>query len=154
MTRITGDHAVELFDANHNCAEAVMRALTIAWGLEIPFAVATAFGGGMARSGRTCGALTGALMALGARVGRQPTDQEGRDLVYKLAWELMDSFQATHGNTGCLELTGCLLADAGGHRRFVEDGIRQRICRGLVRYAAEKAGHLYQQHQTSARGLS
>lgn len=147
-----GQHAVELFDASYNCAEAVLMALAAAWDLDIPFTAGTAFGGGVARSGQTCGALSGALVALGVRYGRRPHDDRGRDRVYQLAGELMQSFRETHGDTGCLQLTGCLLAVAEDRRRFNEQGIRQRVCRALVRYAADEAGAVWQRHQDGDSG--
>jgi len=153
MTEEVGQRAVELFDAGYNCAEAVLMALSAAWGLDIPFTAGTAFGGGIARSGQTCGALGGALVALGVRYGRRPGDDGGRDRVYGLAQELMQSFREAHGDTGCLQLTGCLLALAADRRRFNEEGIRQRVCRALVRNAVAEAVAAWQRHQGADTGL-
>lgn len=55
-----------------NCAETVLSVMCAYWDLDAPFVprIATAFGGGLAATRGVCGALTGGLMAIGLRLGR------------------------------------------------------------------------------------
>ena len=65
------DLALSRFSAGFSCSQSVLSAFAPDLGLELDPAlrVAAAFGGGMGRTGRTCGAVTSALMALGAAEG-------------------------------------------------------------------------------------
>ena len=64
------EEAVERFKKGFNCSQAVFGTFSEQVGLDCETAckVATGFGGGM-RMGGTCGAVTGAFMALGLKYG-------------------------------------------------------------------------------------
>jgi hypothetical protein len=59
--------ANNLHNAGFNCAQAVFAALAPEFGLDQATAVkiAATLGGGIARTGETCGAVTGALLTIG-----------------------------------------------------------------------------------------
>ena len=61
------ERAVQFFKSGYNCAESVLKAVAEAIGTDTGDSqrFATAFGGGVARQGYTCGCLTGAAMAVG-----------------------------------------------------------------------------------------
>lgn len=61
-----------------NCAETVLWALGQYWNAELKTSYATGLGGGVARLGETCGALTGAIVALSAKVGRTDPADSGK----------------------------------------------------------------------------
>ena len=65
------DRAGSAFDEGFSCSQAVLSAFAPEHGLdrETALKVATAFGGGMGHRGDTCGAVTGAFMAIGLRHG-------------------------------------------------------------------------------------
>lgn len=67
----TLDQSLEYFKKGMNCAQAVLSALGPRLGLdrETCVKIAAPFGAGMARAQKTCGAVTGALMALGLARG-------------------------------------------------------------------------------------
>jgi C_GCAxxG_C_C family probable redox protein len=62
---------VEIAEANHrngySCSQSVFAALAKRWNMdpELALRVAAGLGGGIARSARTCGCVTGAIMAIG-----------------------------------------------------------------------------------------
>ena len=77
------DRAGSGFEEGFNCSQAVFSAWAEELGLdrETALRVATAFGGGMGHRGDTCGAVTGAFMAIGLKHGRlRADDEETRDL--------------------------------------------------------------------------
>jgi C_GCAxxG_C_C family probable redox protein len=133
--------ALELFAENYNCAQSVFAACASEKSLAEAgrLAVAAAFGGGLARQGEVCGALTGALMALGekqsAALASDPV--AARDAVYAQASELISAFLAAHGSILCRELTGCPLYTEEGRRDFKEKDIHNQLCTKLVTFAAE-----------------
>ncbi len=66
-------------DRHSGCSQGVLLSLQEEFGIgnnEV-FKAATVLSGGVARSGETCGALIGALMALGLVVGREKMEDNG-----------------------------------------------------------------------------
>jgi C_GCAxxG_C_C family probable redox protein len=133
------DQAAELFKSC-NCAQAVLGTLGPAAGL-LPtecFRVAAAFGGGMARMGLVCGAVTGGMMVLGLRHGDRSMSQPGpRSAFYAKVQDFHARFTQKHGSTVCRELIHCDLSTPEGQTLFNNQGMHQGICTQLVRSAVE-----------------
>ena len=142
MAETVAERAVQMFQEGRNCAQSVYAASGKgSMTEEQRLAVAAAFGGGMGRTGETCGALTGALMALGERNAASLMDPAAaRNATYVAAKQLIQEFKACHGSTLCRELTGCQLDTQEGHDAFVAGNVRDKVCMGLVAFAAEKVG--------------
>ena len=105
---------------------------------ELALRVAGAFVGGMARMGETCGAVTGALMAIGLKYGMtQAKDEAAREKTYKLAQEFMTRFKARHNSLVCRELLGYDLSSPEGRKGAYEKGLFTTLCPQLVRDAVE-----------------
>jgi C_GCAxxG_C_C family probable redox protein len=123
--------AQELFEAHCNCAQSVFAAC--ANGSELSeaqrLAIAAPFGGGVAREGEVCGAVTGALMVLGERCAKTADDQ---DTIYKKSQNLIEKFRAEHGSILCRDLTCCILSTEEGHNTFVARNLRHTLCNKLV----------------------
>ena len=135
--------ALELLEAKYNCAQAVFAACATDEGLTEAqrLALSAAFGGGVAKQGEICGALNGALMALGemrsAVLAADPA--AGRDAVNAQAKEMIAAFRAEHGSILCRELTGCLLCTEEGQRSFKERDVTHTVCAKLVTFATDQA---------------
>jgi C_GCAxxG_C_C family probable redox protein len=129
--------AGELFDGGLYCAESVARALAeeSGMGTEVIPAIATGFCSGMARTGGQCGAVSGAVIGIGLKSGRE---QPGDDVAptYELVQEFLERFRERFGTTNCFELIGCDLNTDEGQRKFEEEGLIEK-CR---QYTAEAAG--------------
>jgi len=105
---------------------------------ELALEVAGAFGGGMARMGETCGAVTGAFMVIGLKYGMTKAKDEGaRDKTYKLAQELVTRFRSRHGSMVCRELLGYDLSNPEGRKAAFDKGLFFTLCPHLVRDAVE-----------------
>jgi C_GCAxxG_C_C family probable redox protein len=74
------DDAVSHFSEGFNCAQAVLLAHGPRLGIAADDCarLAAPFGAGMARTGSTCGAVTGALMVIGLRLGHTRADDLAR----------------------------------------------------------------------------
>jgi len=146
MVRSVGDKAVELFASGFNCSESVLLALTREFNKAVdPIipSVATGFGGGIARTGSTCGALTGAIMTIGLTVSRnKPDETEKRDTVYRMALKMIVGFEKEFGTSLCKTLTKCDLRTPEGHEKFLSQKIRETVCPKFVRWSANYATHL------------
>ena len=132
------DTAVSRFGSGFSCAQAVFSTLAERYGLdqELTCRLAAAFGGGMGRMGGTCGAVSGALMALGLEYGGP--DKEAKAKTYEMVREFARRFQAANGSTVCNDLLGCDISTEEGHKYASENRIPE-VCPGVVRSATEIA---------------
>ncbi|URZ04579.1 C-GCAxxG-C-C family (seleno)protein [Clostridium felsineum] len=85
----------------YNCAESIIKTIDEEKGMNIPVCMATPFGSGMSVGG-TCGAITGALMVIGAAKGRKSGEEEIR--TRKLSREIINQIKERYGTTQCIEL--------------------------------------------------
>ena len=122
-----------------NCAHSVLLAFAPDFGMDKDLArLAAAFGGGLARSGQTCGAVTGALMVLGLKHGiTDPGDQETRDRAYALAKDFLARYRERRGTVLCRDLLGYDVGTTEGRRAVKEQKLWTRLCTGIIRDAVE-----------------
>ena len=95
------EKATNLHESGCNCCQAVLGACCDKWNLDpdTAYRLGAFFGGGM-RRGEVCGAVTGALMALGLEYG----DENNRKSLKSL--EFMKAFREQYGSLLCKELLG------------------------------------------------
>jgi len=125
----------------YSCSQSVFSALAERWNVDptVSLRIAAGFGGGLARSARTCGCVTGAIMAIGlAQCGISPEENRSeREKTYEASRRLMRAFQERNGSTLCLELLGCDISTAEGLAEARQKGLFQSRCTKLVRDAVE-----------------
>ena len=133
------DLALSRFGEGFSCSQSVLSAFAPDLGLDTDAAlrVSAAFGGGMGRTGRTCGAVTGALMVLGLRHGAiRGDDKATKERTYALAREFIERFEARNSGVACAELLGVDIGTPEGHSAAREAGLFKTVCPGLVASAA------------------
>lgn len=138
MSRI--EDAVAYFAEGFSCAQSVCAAYTPLFGMEREMALraAGAFGGGMGRSGQTCGVITGAIIVIGLKHAKtRAEDNATREKCYAVAAEFIRRFEAHHGALTCPALLGCHIGTPEGRTLAHEKQLYTTICEGLVRDAAE-----------------
>lgn len=127
------------FDKGYSCAPAVFSAYSERFGLEkeLGLRIACGFGGGIGHMGRTCGAVTGAVMVIGLKHGQaDANDERSRQETHRLVKEFMDKFRALHGSVECKELIGYDLSNPAELEAARADDAREKKCRGFVHDAA------------------
>ncbi len=137
--------AVAYFAEGYSCSQSLFMAYAPDFGLvpEDAARIAAPFGGGIARGGETCGAVTGALMALGLKCGHaSPEDVEAKDRAYAVAQEFIHRFKVQHGATRCRLLLGYDLSVPAELQDAREEGVFTSRCSDFVRDAAELLGEL------------
>jgi C_GCAxxG_C_C family probable redox protein len=124
------------FVENSNCAQSVFSAFAVQFDLDEETAakIATSFGGGLARRGETCGAVSGALMAIGLVHGA--ATPEAKEKVYMLAQEFMRLFEEKYGNLRCRDLIGFNIGTPEGRQKASESGVTHSVCPAVVHDAA------------------
>ena len=132
------EEAMRCWAQGYNCAESSLRGVCHAQGIELGdqcARMATPFGGGIGRSEDVCGALTGAVLALGIVLGRAGPGED-RLRSYDAAGKLYISFRERFGSVDCKVLNKSDFKSPE-HRprcgRFVEEATRLAI--GVLRGA-------------------
>lgn len=135
------DKATADFASAFNCAQSVLAAFALDNGMaeETCMKIACAFGGGMGRQQHVCGAVTGALMALGLHFGQGTADEVSKKSdTYGKAQEFMKEFKKRNGSLNCRELlNGLNMNDPADMARINELSLFKTSCRKYVRDAVE-----------------
>jgi len=129
------ESAVQSFRQGWSCSQAVLSVFCESLGLEREkaFKISQAFGGGMARMGQTCGAVTGAMIVIGLKHGRtRPEDETAKEKTYALVLELARRFREHHGSLLCRELIGFDLSTDEGHEQAIKKGVFETLCPKFV----------------------
>ena len=121
---IIKDRARKNFSKGFNCAECVLEAVLEHAETGLPkeaLRLATGFGGGVGLFGDTCGAITGAVLAVGAVYGRSelPEGEDrkeamqaasrqlyGKPGLYRIFNQIPNSLKEKYGHTLCREIAG------------------------------------------------
>ena len=129
----------ELFDSGFYCAESVLLAIAESQDIhsELIPRIATGFCSGVARTGRTCGAVSGAIMAIGLTAGRNSPEKPVDD-TYTLVQSFLQQFEERYGSLECPILTGCDLGTPEGQRHFRQNHLIER-CQGYIEGATSIA---------------
>ena len=138
------ESALARFAQGYSCSQAVFSALAEPRGVnaELAYRVAAGFGGGIARSGQTCGCVIGAIMAIGlGQRGVSPEENKTqKEKTYEVTQNFLREFAARNGSTACKELLGCEIGTADGMKYARENKLFQIRCVKFVRDAVEIAG--------------
>ena len=125
-----------------NCAECVFRTFMDMHDSELPDSVirlASGFGGGMGHTKHTCGAITGAVLALGMEKGRDPFEHEDmkdrvkqlQGEVYPIFGDMVNEMKEQYGTLICSELSDPFGDFAGKERK--------KNCMSMIMYCAALA---------------
>ena len=136
------DDAVELsmkyFSSKYNCSQSVMKAVLENKGMDFDeiFNLTAGFGGGVGLKGHICGAVLGAVAALGVVNGAKYDDtRKHKKATYESAAKFMKKFSEKNGSIICDDLTGIVMSNVEAHDRAIEDGTFEKICPGYVKDA-------------------
>ncbi len=114
----------ELFAAGYRCAESALMTVAERNNIQsdlIP-RIASGFCGGISRTQGTCGAVSGAVMALNILYGRNDPSVSIYDS-YPPVQEFIRRFEEKFGSTNCLKLIDCDLATEEGRNKFIEQNV-------------------------------
>jgi C_GCAxxG_C_C family probable redox protein len=135
------EKAVAKFVSGYNCAQSVLFAFCDELNLDKDKAlkIACGFGAGMGRKEEVCGAVTGGIMVINAKYGRGENDtQKATEITYAKVRELMNQFSQKHGSYICRQLlNGCDLSNDEGHKIYLENDYRNKVCAPCVKSVVE-----------------
>ena len=131
------EQAVALFTGGMACSQAILATYGPLFGFDRDEAIriARGFGGGMGRLSETCGAVTGAFMAISLKF--DGTDKQTKEDNYALVQEFARRFKSKHHSLNCTQLLDCDLGKPEDQAKFRELGRMQSHCICYVREAAQ-----------------
>lgn len=100
-------HANERFKSGFNCSQSVLSAFAEDFGLsrDSCLRLASPFGSGIARMQETCGAVTGALMAIGLKYGKgENGTEDDKTIAYRQSQFLVNEFKKRNTTICCRQL--------------------------------------------------
>ncbi len=133
------EEANKQFEKGFSCAPSVLSTYSEQFGLEKELAlkIACGFAGGIGRTGRTCGAVTGAVMVIGLKHGQADVaNEESRQETHKLVKDFINRFTALHGSIECRQLIGYDLSNPAEFELARKSEVVEKKCRGFVYDAA------------------
>ena len=130
------------FKQGLNCTECVLRTFMDMYDVNLPdevICMATGFGGGMGHTKNTCGAITGAVLALGTLKGRRDPFGPKEEMmdrinhlqneIYPIFGEMIEEIETKYGTLICKEMS----------QPFgdFESKPRKKNCMEIISYCAE-----------------
>lgn len=131
--------AGDLFESGFNCTESILLAFAETKNIDCQAfpGIATGFCAGVSGTCGMCGAVSGGVMAIGLRLGRNTAEDTNEDC-YAAVQKFKRAFEAEFATDNCLALTGCDFSTQEGRDAFEEQNLNLR-CRHIVEVAAEFA---------------
>lgn len=133
--------AVEIFQCGYNCSQSVFSVFANDFGLDKDtcLRIASPFGGGIARRQETCGAVSGALMAIGLKYGKgEQGTEEDKKRGYMYSQKFIETFKANHNTISCKELLdGLDMNTPEGMKAIEQAGMFHSRCTEYVKTAVE-----------------
>ena len=131
------EQAVALFTGGMACSQAILATYGPLFGFDRDEAIriARGFGGGMGRLSETCGAVTGAFMAISLKF--DGTDKQTKEDNYAMMQEFARRFKSKHHSLNCTQLLDCDLGKPEDQAKFRELGRMESHCICYVREAAQ-----------------
>jgi len=138
------DEAKAFFNQHYNCTQSTVAPFAKVLGvdLDLILKIATPFGGGMGHAGQICGAVSGALMAIGLAKGITFYEEDKKYACYGLAQDFQDRFRTLHGDLTCPGLLGLDIGDPEELAKVRELDLFHTLCPRLVGDAARITGEL------------
>lgn len=139
------ENAIQSFKSGWNCAQSVVSTFSDQLGFDKHMALQLSynFGAGMGRLQETCGAVTGAFMALGIYNSKKYSDvKDQKEKTYVMVRELNSKFISSFGTSKCIELINCDLKTEEGHKYFADNKLNQTVCAKCIAKAVELVDEL------------
>ena len=133
------DIALELFGNSHNCAQSVFAACADESRIDVDTAkaVAAGFGGGIAGSQGVCGAVSGAIMAIGIQKYDPQNVAESKRQVSDLSKKFLQEYESREGSIACRILLGVEMSTPEGKAEIQKSNLFRTKCVRFVAAACE-----------------
>ncbi|NHJ31492.1 MAG: C_GCAxxG_C_C family protein [Asgard group archaeon] len=137
LAQLAETKALDYFNT-HNCCQAVLRTVLEEKGLMFGEAVfiGSGFGGGIIGRGEICGAVSGAVMAIGILAKTLNSDlAEHKKATREITGIFYERFEGIYGHSTCNGLIGIDKNDPEAKKKASEAGIYRENCPKFVKSA-------------------
>ncbi|MGY5872661.1 MAG: C-GCAxxG-C-C family protein [Candidatus Thorarchaeota archaeon] len=127
--------ATKYFSGNYNCSQSVMKAILVSKDLDFEQItnLSAGLGAGMAHEGNVCGAVSGAIAALGVIIGSTINDvKEHKEATYAITEDFVARFKKKQGSILCDKLTGIEMRNEDERKAAMKDGTFTKLCPHFV----------------------
>lgn len=135
----TREKAKENFKKGLNCSQSVLEAFSKKMGLdaETAKAVSAGFGGGMGREQKTCGAVSGGIMAIGCSCFDKEDLAGSKEKAYSKTKEFIKRFEEKYGSSDCRDLLKVDLNTPEGKEEYKTKNMSELKCSEYIQEACD-----------------
>jgi C_GCAxxG_C_C family probable redox protein len=129
------EKTLKAFRTGLNCSQSVLTAFTDDLKVDnsLALSISCGFGAGMGRLQGTCGAVTGAFMAIGVYNCKRFTDNKDRkEETYAMVQRFNDRFVSLNGTTECRKLINCDLTTEAGRIYAHDHQLFEKVCEKCI----------------------
>lgn len=138
------EEVITKFQEGLNCSQVVLLAFAEELGIDDDFAlkISCGFGGGMCH-GEVCGAVSGAIMALGLKYGQWDIlDTASKLKTSEVVKEFVTEFKCLNNSITCRDLLGCDLNTDCGKNYAIEKQLFLNTCPKFIKDSIDILGKL------------
>ena len=138
METQVAEKATAYFEEGFNCSESILKGYLEVYGKDPTLgAAASGFGGGIGGKGTICGAVSGAVIALGLHYNRQSSaDKKLYGTVRENAREILEQFAEINTSSYCKDLQPYDLTTMEGREKLHKDPEVMGKCKSYLTSAA------------------
>lgn len=132
--------ASQHFSSGLNCAQSVLLAFLDELGINEEQAIrfASGFGGGIAKNGHVCGAVSGAVMVIGMKFADGNSSEEANAATYAKLAEFLEKFRKEHKTIMCRDIIdGLDLNNPADREEWKKRNLHDEICLPVVQTAVK-----------------
>lgn len=151
MSSDKASRAAQHFRNHRNCAQSVFSVFSTDFGLDEDNAIsiASAFGGGLAHTQRTCGVITGSLMAIGLALYDHDSEPGiAKTMVYDHSLDFMNQFRELHKSLECRTLLGADMHTEEGQKFIADNDLYENRCERFIDDAVKIVERMIGQRQS------
>ncbi|GAA5262839.1 C-GCAxxG-C-C family protein [Methanocalculus sp. MC3] len=133
------DDALTAFNNGFTCSSAVFSAFADDLGLtgDLAKKISCGFGAGVSRTGNICGAVSGAILAIGLKYGKAEVgDSAANEKTRALVRQFIDEFIEKNGSINCTGLLGYDLSEQNEYDKARAENLFATKCPEYVKDAA------------------
>lgn len=131
--------AEKRFIEGYACSQAIFSTYSEEYNIDPKIAICLSAGlGGGVCMGRTCGAVTGAILMIGLVLGENNSEtSEGRKKIKESVVKFTNRFKELNGTTECKDLLSLDISTPEGMKTAIERNVFKTICPKFIRDSSE-----------------
>ncbi len=139
---------IEMFDNGFDCGQIVLSEFSDKLNLTKKhcYMLASGFGGGYF-SGYTCGAVNGAIVAIGLKYGFYNNNFEQKKKNETVVREFIEKFKNIHKSIICKDLLGYNIGTVDGYVKIIEKELICKLCPNFVKTSITIVNDLFDKYK-------